>query len=78
MTQSLPKDATPTITNNGDFEWNAPSKLREERKQFVGLYKNNKEPTDNRLDAEKSVGLSILLSIHKKNELTYLRCLRNR
>lgn len=26
MTQSLPKDATPTITNNGDFEWDAHTK----------------------------------------------------
>ena len=33
MTQSLPKEATPTITKNWDFGWDAHTKLREERKR---------------------------------------------
>ena len=55
-----------------------PNCEKKENDRVVTFYWESKNPTDNRLDAEKSVGLSILLSIHKKNELTYLRCLRNR
>lgn len=39
---------------------------RKENDRVVTFYWESKKPTDSQLDAEKSVGLSILLSIHKK------------